>query len=135
MTSKSFLETGPIIIGIDDAHNFFAQFSNGVMVSITQEVGVYLLRLLSIDFQYFRKEINALIEKARIYEREKEVSPQEFPYDIIVKTALASERDHWIELSIPWLIQIGKEKFVKEIKDMQNNKKVSQRVRHLLLKL
>ncbi len=135
MASKSFLETGPITIGIDDDHNFFAQFSNGVMVSITQEVGVYLLRLLSIDFQSFRKEINALIEKSRIYEGKKEVSPQEFPYAIIVKTALASERDHWIELSIPWLMQIGKENFVKEIKDIQNNKKVSQRVRHLLLKL
>ena len=134
IASKSFFDINPIIIGVDVTYSFVARFGKNNNLPITEETAVNLLRLLEIEYHTFYKAINEMVEKLETKEGVR-VTSNDFPFSIIVKVALSSERDYWIELSLPWLKEIGENSFTEEIRSVQNNKHVSQRVRHLLLKL
>lgn len=135
IASKSFFDINPIIIGVDISCSFVIELVKNNILPITEDTAVNLLRLLEIEYHTFCQEIEELISSLKVTKREVQITSDSFPYSIIVKAALTSERDFWIELSIPWLKEIGVNNFVKEIYDVQKSKNVSQRVRHLLLKL
>lgn len=135
IVSKAFCTENPIIIGIDVGHSFVTRTAKNEILPITEETAVYLLRLLGIEYHKFCQEIEEMVKSPETKEGEGRITSQRFPFDIIVRAALISERDYWIELAIPWLKEIGKNHFVEIIRDIQKNKRVSQRVRHLLLKL
>lgn len=134
IVAKSFFDINPIIIGVDISNSFVMVIAQK-NVSITEDNAVNLLRLLEINYQTFYQEIEKLLCIPIDIERKILITPDDFPYNIIIRAALTSERDYWIELSLPWLKAIGKKYFVKEIFSIKNNKRVSQRIRHLFSKL
>lgn len=135
LAHKSFLEINPIVIGIDFQSCFLIFSRENKWVPITEDTSVYILRLLEIDYVSFRRELSELLSEAQNTHYNISTDPKCFPFDLIVKTALLSERDHWIELSKDWLQQIGKNYFLEEIALIQKNKNISQHVRHALLKI
>jgi hypothetical protein len=135
ITSISFFDESPIVIGIDKRHCSETRLANNNILPITEEAAVYLLRLLKIEYRTFYQEIEKMIEKIDAIDRQIGITAANFPFDVIIKAALTSERDYWIELSMSWIKEIGKNKFADEIKGVIENKNVSQGIRHLLLKL
>lgn len=131
---KSFFDVNPILIGIDSNFSFVMQVAKSNIMPITEETSVNLLRLLSIEYSTFFKAMKEMTEQLETTKGVR-VALDNFPFDIIVKTALNSERDYWIEQSLPWLKQIGKSHFIDEIRFIKRNKNISQKLRHLLLKL
>lgn len=134
IASKSFFDINPIVIGIDMSYSFVMKLAGGNILPITEDTAVNLLRLLEIEYHTFCRVINEMTDGLKTTESVR-VTSDDFPFGIIVKVALSSERDYWIELSLPWLKEIGKNSFAEDIRNVQKNKHVSQRVRHLLLKL
>lgn len=135
IVSKSFFGINPIVIGVDMGCSFVMELVNGNILPITEDNAVNLLRLLEIEYHAFCQELEKLLSNLKTIKRDVQINVDNFPSNLIVKAALNSERDYWVELSIPWLKEIGKSNFIKEINTIQKSKRVSQRVRHLLLKL
>ncbi len=135
IASTLLFDENPIIIGVDKNCNFVMQAANNRTFPINEETAVYLLRLLNIEYYTFYHEIEKLVSKVNDCKSEISITASNFPFATIVKAALNSERDYWIELSIPWLTEIGKNCFLEDIKGILKNKNISQRIRHLLLKI
>jgi hypothetical protein len=132
--SKVFLDTNPIVIGINVLGEFVMLLATGFTL-IQENNSVYLIRLLDLNYNQFYADINEMVDEFNDLQKQVKVDIADFPFVMIVKTALNSERDYWIELSKAWIIKLGKEKFLDEINAIQLNKRINQKIRHSFLKL
>jgi hypothetical protein len=135
LISVPFLIERPIIIGINVNGDFVVSFTGNNFSHINNENLVYMLRLFEIEYSSFCKKIQSMISEFNLRMKSTNATLSNFPFVELTKSALSSERDYWIELSIPWILHIGKDLFKKEIQDLSKNKNLSQKLRHELLRL
>lgn len=133
--SVKFIEDRPIVVGLNPSGEFIVKFGKHGFLKITENELVPMLPLLELDFDFFTLAIESLVSKYNKKGNFPQISSSKFPLENLIKTALGSERDFWIELSIPWLINIDPSKFKSEIDEIVMNKKISQKTRHKMLKL
>jgi hypothetical protein len=125
IVQKRYSFDPPITLGIGDSGAFYVlKLKN--WVRLADDNLEYVLRLLSIDADSLKKDIDNMIQASNL----DIIAP--FPCINIMKTALNSERDHWIELAIPWMDKLGKIHFINEINQIKENRNISQKLRHKL---
>jgi len=132
--SESFLDHLPITIGINEFGKFVVKYSseNIKLLNFAEKIGV--IRLLEIDYYKFERTITKMVENF-LSIRPSVSYVEEFPYEQIVVEALHSERDHWIELAFNWMEALGVYNFSDDILAIITNKRISQRIRHKIVKL
>jgi len=91
--------------------------------------------MLGLNYNKFYSDINKMIDEFNELQTEVKADVGDFPFLMIVKAALNSDRNYWVELSKTWIIKLGREKFLDEISAIQLNKKINQKIRHSFLKL
>ncbi|SDC20808.1 hypothetical protein [Pedobacter soli] len=132
--SKLFFDTNPIVIGINVLGEFVMLLATGFIL-VQENNSVYLIRMLGLNYNKFYSDINKMIDEFNELQTEVKADVGDFPFLMIVKAALNSDRNYWVELSKTWIIKLGREKFLDEISAIQLNKKINQKIRHSFLKL
>lgn len=133
VVGKTFLSDMPITVGLNEFGKFIVQYPNGTCCLLNSEDKVNVIRLLDINFQEFKKAVDEIVN-AFLDERPHMDFVEEFPYHQIVTEALNSGRDYWVELAFNWLHSLGLENFLDDILAVVNNKNISQKVRHRIVK-
>ncbi|MBC2021122.1 hypothetical protein HCA81_08705 [Listeria booriae] len=121
-------------LGIVDSGFWGIKISSCLIILDSESSYLYVLKLLEITMDQIESELKNLSSKYGLAERDN----LEFPFVEIIRFAFRNEQnDYWLNLAFRWLDSLEnrfQKELVVELFNLENNKNISQKMRHMAKK-